>query len=443
MGALEHAPHREALADDFRAKFHNPDLLYRDRAVCNVLRPRFIGADRAQALTRASELVLAAINKVERAVVADRDRLLPLMGEFGDTERRLLAAPVRLLRSDIQVRLDATATHAGWGFFELNGAIPGGLEIMAELTDIFHGSALYAVASAEVPMRGYDLKTAVTRSLMGAWKTWAGPARSRSAPTVALVDFIDGAPLLGEFFVFQRWMQELGCDCLLVEPHELSISGGRLTAQGRAIDVVYRRLTLVEMLQHPDETGALVAAAEQDLALIIDPFVASALDRKALFALLTDPALDFGFSAAERAAVDASVPWTRLLRDVATTLPDGTHGDLLAWVRRERERLILKPNHEFGGHGVFLGRREDAAGWDAAIETALGQEFVVQVGIRASAEPFPVLDDPLNPVPFEVSTDPYLFDGALGGVLCRLSAPSGVANVTSGGGIVPVFVVDG
>jgi uncharacterized circularly permuted ATP-grasp superfamily protein len=144
----------------------------------------------------------------------------------------------------------------------------------------------------------------------------------------------------------------------------------------------------------------------------------------------------------ERETASRTLPWTRLLRDESTLLPDGERAGLLEWVLRERERLILKPNHDFGGHGIHLGWRLDSSGWDAAIESALAEEYVVQVGIHAGLESFPLLDDPLNPQPFEISTDPYMFDGVLGGVLCRLSTPSGLANITAGGGSVPVFVVD-
>lgn len=442
MAALGNAPHRDALIEELDTKFHHPASMYMGRPMCRALRPRFVGAARAHALADASALVLSAINKVERAVVADRARLLPRLGHFGDTERRLLDAPVRLLRTDIQVRLDATATPGGWGFYELNGAIPGGLEMVADLTDSFRESALFATVSERVPLRGYDLKSAVRGSLLSAWRTWAGSARADHAPTVALVDLLDGAPLFGEFCAFQRWMAEIGLDCLLVDPSELSISGDRLTARGRVVDIVYRRLTLVEMLGLPDETAALVAAAERDLALIIDPFVASVLDRKALFALLTDPSLEFGLTRAEHQTASRTLPWTRLLRDEATVLPNGERGGLLEWVRRERQRLILKPNHDFGGHGIHLGWNLDTSGWDEAIESALAEEYVVQIGIHAEQESFPLLDDPLNPQPFEISTDPYMFDGALGGVLCRLSTPSGLANVTAGGGSVPVFVVE-
>src|SRR3712207_7806399 len=43
-------------------------------------------------------------------------------------------------------------------------------------------------------------------------------------------------------------------------------------------------------------------------------------------------------------------PYTTLFRS------DGRVGELLEYVRRERERLAVKPNRGYGGEGVALGR---------------------------------------------------------------------------------------
>ena len=61
------------------------------------------------------------------------------------------------------------------------------------------------------------------------------------------------------------------------------------------------------------------------------------------------------FSADERQVFRRHILWTRLLSDRRTLLPDGQTGDLLAYVRREHETLVLKPNRSYGGEGVVLG----------------------------------------------------------------------------------------
>jgi len=145
------------------------------------------------------------------------------------------------------------------------------------------------------------------------------------------------------------------------------------------------------------------------------------------------------------------VPWTRVLADTRTKHGDQVI-DLLPHVRRHREQMVIKPNDEYGGSGVTLGWETTASQWDAAIERAIvdasrgddGVSWVVQERIPVRREPFPVFDAVSERVVMRemlVDFAPYLFRGKLAGFLTRLSA-SGLANVTSGGGQVPAFVVD-
>src|SRR5262249_15528971 len=131
----------------------------------------------------------------------------------------------------------------------------------------------------------------------------------------------------------------------------------------------------------------------------------------------------------------------------------GDHSiDLLEFVRQQREHLVIKPNDEYGGSGVTLGWETDAAQWDATIARAIsdaakgdeGAAWVVPEEIPVRGELFPVFDPASDQVVMRdmlVDMAPYLFRGKMAGFLTRLSA-SGLANVTSGGGQVPAFVVD-
>jgi uncharacterized circularly permuted ATP-grasp superfamily protein len=123
----------------------------------------------------------------------------------------------------------------------------------------------------------------------------------------------------------------------------------------------------------------------------------------------------------------------------------GEHVELLSFVRREREKLVLKPSDEYGGSGVTLGWETSEGAWDAAIEKAISGNhgcWVVQERIPIRREIFPYVE-PGGEVAFRdmlVDFAPYLFRGKLAGFLTRLSA-TGLANVTSGGGQVPAFRV--
>ena len=106
---------------------------------------------------------------------------------------------------------------------------------------------------------------------------------------------------------------------------------------------------------------------------------------------------------------------------------------------------MLKPNDEYGGKGVNLGWEMTEGQWDTALESALEDPYgtwIVQERIPVRREVFPQFDAAGRITMSDVLVDlaPYLFRGRMGGYLTRLSA-TGLANVTSGGGQVPAFVV--
>ena len=84
--------------------------------------------------------------------------------------------------------------------------------------------------------------------------------------------------------------------------------------------------------------------------------IAAELDQKSCWEILTDPQFTQKyFSADERQVFRRHILWTRIVSDRRTLLPDGQIGDLLAYVRREHEHLVLKPNRSYGGQGVLIG----------------------------------------------------------------------------------------
>jgi uncharacterized circularly permuted ATP-grasp superfamily protein len=165
---------------------------------------------------------------------------------------------------------------------------------------------------------------------------------------------------------------------------------------------------------------------------------------KAFFAVLTDERNDALFSFDERELIRKHVPWTRVVADVRTAHYDKPV-ELLAFLRSERENLVLKPSDEYGGSGVTLGWESSESAWDAVIEKAMAATqgcWIVQERIPIRREVFPWVqaDGKVDFRDMLVDFAPYLFRGKLCGFLTRLSA-TGLANVTSGGGQVPSFRV--
>jgi hypothetical protein len=216
---------------------------------------------------------------------------------------------------------------------------------------------------------------------------------------------------------------------------------GRLRCGDFEIDLVYKRIIIHEFLARYDETHPLVRAYLNRDVCLVNPFRCKIMHKKASFELLTDDAYARWFTSAERQAIRRSIPWTRRMANRRTTYY-GRSVELVDFVRQNRARLVLKPNDDYGGHGVYLGPQLDERAWDNAIATALSGDYVVQEAIDLHTEEFPIFSDRDWKVqPMFVDTNPFLFRGNVCGAMVRLSS-SPIVNVTSGGGETGFFVIE-
>ena len=122
--------------------------------------------------------------------------------------------------------------------------------------------------------------------------------------------------------------------------------------------------------------------------------ITAELDQKSCWEILTDPQFTQKyFSGDERQVFRRHILWTRLLYDRRTTLPDGSKGELLDFVREERELLVIKPNRSYGGDRVILGHLETQENWEKEVDAAVRDSgaWVVQRLAPIPVSEFPVL----------------------------------------------------
>ena len=203
---------------------------------------------------------------------------------------------------------------------------------------------------------------------------------------------------------------------------------------------MYKRLLTNEFLEKVDELQPLLQAIRARAVTVVNPFRCKPIHKKAIFAVLTDDDMQPHFTEHERRAIAAHVPWTRRVREGRTTR-QGHSIDLVEYARTHREDLVLKPNDEYGGKGVFIGWEASASEWEEALATALRSSYVVQEKVDLKRETFPELSPDLRFRDLVVDLDPFVFQGEVEGFLTRLSGTS-LANVTSGGGQVPAFLIE-
>jgi uncharacterized circularly permuted ATP-grasp superfamily protein len=175
---------------------------------------------------------------------------------------------------------------------------------------------------------------------------------------------------------------------------------------------------------------------------VVNSFRSKLLHKKMIFGLLSDERYAHHFSGTERAAIDAHIPWTRQVTDGSSTYA-GNSIDLIPFIMDNRDRLVLKPNDEYGGKGVKVGWESTSEEWTSAVKEALAEPYVVQERVPVDHQRFPAWHKGRLEWPeLSADLDPFLFGTRVGGVLTRLSAAA-LLNVTAGtGSLAPTFVVE-
>lgn len=413
--------------------------VYDKRPICPVLRPHFMARSVHDRMRCDVQLFRSAITKIKDEAIAD-DALLSEL-ELSEGERRLVGINPEFRSFGVLTRLDAIANDAGsMAFVELNAEGAFGVSYADRLTDLFEGFQ---------PLREFCQTTRVTPLFAGGFlvstilDTWHEFGGTR-VPRVAVVDWQEVATRTEFDLVCERFERH-GIPARFVDPRDLEYRDGELVAGGEGIDVVYRRALTSELLAREAEVKPLFDAYKARVVCVVNSFRAKLLDKKLLFALLSERPgrLAELLTPDEADAVNRAVPWTRRVVEAKVTGPQGELIDFMPWASENRERLVLKPNDDLGGRGVLLGATVEASAWNRALQEALGEPSVLQLKVDAPTAMFPTLapGDLLNFERRFVEVDPYLFRGEARGVMARL-APGPLFNVPAGAGTAPVYIVE-
>lgn len=413
-------------------------LTFGDRVHCPFLRPFFLTAADEARIRVGAETIAALGERVAR-VALDSPALFRDLG-ITEAETPLIRIDPGYPTASTASRLDAFLLPDSVRFAEYNAESPAGPAYAQRLCELFDALPIMSRFKEARTVGFHRTIPVLLEALLASYREWGG---RRWPPQIAIVDWRD-VPTWSEFEIIRDAFVAAGVPALVCDPRELTFERGLLFADGREINLVYRRVLLNDIVARPVECRPLVEAYGEHSVCVANTFRCKLPHKKAFFAVLTDPAHSTLFSDAERAVIRAHVPWTRLVADV-TAERSGVRAPLLEIARREREQLVLKPNDEYGGKGVLLGWESTSAAWDAALQAALQDppgSWIVQERIAVRREIFPQFDDEGRVTMRDMLVDlaPYLFRGRVGGYLTRLSA-TGLANVTSGGGQVPPFVV--
>jgi hypothetical protein len=410
-------------------------LVHGERPLCRHLSPFLISTAEYRRIGRAAERIVAALERVASQSLEDDD----LASALGLTaEERTLAAVDPGYPEVLAVgRLDMLMDESGFSFIELNADSPGGIvdQMLVERTlfELPHLAALLRRGGSMTP-RPHD---ALRRALLDVYAS----SRRSGPPTIALVDF-ENTDTRAEIEVLAKSFSRDLCRAFFVDPGELRYDGHRLTAHGAAVDLVYRRVLVKELLSAHGHDNPLIRAYRDGAVCVAKSFRTKALDKKAAFAVLSDPRYGGLFSQEQLEAIAAHVPWTRRV-EVGPVDYHGRVVDMRELLERNRARFVLKPNDDYGGRGVVLGWTATAEEWTRALASADQGILVAQERRATKTMRMPAYrgDEIVwEQVYFDVC--PFVFAGRMEGGIVRLST-TGITNVSAGACVSTLLVVDG
>jgi hypothetical protein len=408
-------------------------LVYGDRPISVALRPHFLDRLPFETHTAIAELIASALEKVAAAAVQSP----ALMTQLGltETEQKLATVDPGYTRAAVTTRLDGFVHGKEIKFVEYNAENPSSLSDQEGLNRVLFELPAMSVLARRYCVQQFSPTAKLLLSLLQTYREWGG----KGVPNIAIVDWRN-LPSSSEFVLLRNHFAAHGVRTIICSPDELEYDRGRLRCGDFEIDLVYKRIIIHEFLARYDETHPLVRAYLNQDVCLVNPFRCKIMHKKAIFELLTDDTYRNWFTSDERQAIRRSIPWTRRMAD-RRTMYHGQSIELLDFVRENRAGLVLKPNDDYGGHGVYFGPQLDEPAWDNAITTALSSDYVVQEAVHLSPEQFPIFNQTEWKLqPMFVDTNPFLFSGKVCGAMVRLSN-SPVVNVTSGGGETGFFVI--
>ena len=414
-------------------------LFFGKRPACTVLRPRFLTPDQYRFLHDRVKVLLPAFQAAYDRALADP--AFRHQFRLRDWEDELLTINPGYRDPSPTSRFDSFFTSEQELYFtEFNTETPAGAGYSDSLSRLFYGLPVFQEFARRFQVWPVLDRPGVLHALMDSFRQWRGV--TTDPPRVGILDWRE-VPTFSEFVLFYDYFKAMGVEARIADPREVEYRDGKLMAGDFHITLVYKRVLISELIERGGMDHPVVRAVRDGAVCMVNSFRCKILFQKASLAVLSDERNAAMFTPEQLAAIAAHIPWTRVVEDRKTSI-DGSEMDLIPFVLANRDRLVLKPNDDYGGHGIVLGWTVDQPAWEAAVKVALAEPHVVQQRVGLPQEAFPSYEDgSLHVIDRLLDTNPFVaFGSFMHGCLTRISTDP-LVNVTSGGGsTVPTFLVE-
>ncbi|MFC8626960.1 hypothetical protein [Streptomyces anulatus] len=328
--------------------------------------------------------------------------------------------------ADSVVRPDLVIGPDGPQFLEFNvsGALGGVVETQSRLA-VWRG--LHADEEGRPPFRSpspFAVRAEMFRSLS---------TELAVAPRVAVVGSARVTGVERRYFEMEAdYYNSHGLTARFFEPEELPEAWD--CAPHLRYPVGLRNFTIPDWLDAGLDTTPVQGALDHG-CLLVGTQTSTFLHSKLTMGLLSEgrPWMTEG----DRRLVERYLPWTRILSERRTDR-EGQQVDLLPFVLKNRELLVLKAALGESGQQVTIGREADQAAWESAVgEAVQGRTSVVQEFVQPQTCRVALIADGVDE-PYDVDVapvlGPLLFGGRPAGLFCRFfgDGSAGIVSVRGG-----------
>ena len=337
--------------------------------------------------------------------------------------------------------------HPNWKdtitFFEDNSVAVGGNHYVPTAEELITGLVLPHLRKINKNIRlerNEDIRTLLCHEILH-----QAEALGRKRLNIAfaedktLTSGITEFPSLAEFYN-KKFGKKCEMKTYMVDPRELYLKNDEIYYKNHEIDIIYRDFELVELFKmgKGEHVRAIKAAFKKNQVI---SSIAGEIDHKSCWEVLRDKRFAKIFKTLMDAGILKHIPWTKIIRDIRTDSPDGKNVELLNYIRKNKENLILKPNRGYGGYGIVIGKDTTQQHWDEMIDRGCVEygKWIAQEYRKVSTKTFPALDES-GDIVFEEFYTVYGLAGTPEGIgILGRASQKKIVNVAQRGGIVAVL----
>lgn len=401
-----------------------------------LLKPNFISPKQTQVLQYAVENISSALNKFI-GLYLQNPSIREIL-KFSAAEEELFFIEPGYSLPLVIARLDAFMDDYTVKFLEFNCDSPAGTAYSDGLEDGFRTILAEHSYIDQWKIDFFRRQESLLAALLSCYNEFrSGRPALPKEPTIAIVDW-ETVSTASEFEMLQEFFQSRGIKTIITSPQKLKLAGEQISVKGEPVHLIYRRVITRELIEKLDQVQDFIQAAQRGYICVCNPFRSYIVGNKKILSLLTDPRFQSIYNAEELECIQRTIPWTKILADTKATY-QGFTIDLRAFVKDNREKLVIKPAASYGGKDVFLGRETDQQIWVKLVDDNIASEdWVVQEFVPIPQEIYPVIDHTVTMQLKKVNINPFALLGKYCGTITRIS-DSSIINVSAGGGLVPTM----